>query len=258
MVADVRRLRECSPPSFVYGWHVTTPPTDASGHTGARWRRFRSSAWFQLILAFVVFGLLLALVAKPYAVPSGSMDNTLLPGDDVLVYRLAYLGSEPHTGDVIVFDADSSWGAQPAENPIKAALRWIGEVTGFGPTGTHTLVKRVIAGPGQTVGCCSADGRVIVDGHPLTEPYISNDLPYTPGTLDCATDPRSMRCFGPVVVPRGSYFVLGDNRANSSDSAFGCRGAPPERAGCFRWARSGDIVGRVVAIIWPPGRWRGI
>lgn len=222
------------------------------------WRRVRSSAWFQLVLAFVVFGLVLAFIAKPYAVPSGSMENTLKPGDDVLVYRLAYLGGGPHTGDVVVFDADSTWGSQPAESPLKATLRWIGEVTGFGPTGTHTLVKRVIAGPGQKVSCCSADGRVVVDGHPLEEPYVYDNLPFTPGSEDCTAKPRSLRCFGPVTVPKDSYLVLGDNRGNSSDSAFDCRGAPAGDTSCFRWAKGSQIVGRVVAIIWPPGRWRGM
>ena len=234
------------------------PSTTAAGGGRTGWRRFLSSAWFQLILAFVVFGLILAFVAKPYAVPSGSMENTLQPGDDVLVYRLAYLGSAPNTGDVVVFDADSTWGAQPAENPLKTALRWIGHVTGFGPTGTHTLVKRVIAGPGQTVGCCSAKGQVVVDGHPLDEPYASNNLPFQPATLDCSSKPRSTRCFGPVTVPKNSYLVLGDNRGNSSDSAFGCRGAPVGDTTCFRWAKRDQIVGKVVAIMWPLGRWRTI
>jgi signal peptidase I len=213
------------------------------------------SVWFQLILAFVVFGLILAFIAKPYAIPSGSMEKSLQPGDTVLVYRLAFLGSEPHTGDVIVFNADSTWGASPVEGPAKSALRWIGAMTGFGPTGTHTLVKRVIAGPGAKVSCCSADGRVVVDGHPLDEPYVDNNLAFAPGTLGCMS-PRSLRCFGPVTVPKNSYLVLGDNRANSSDTVFRCRGAPIEATSCFRWVKGDQIVGRVVAITWPPGRWR--
>jgi signal peptidase I len=235
---------------------MTGPASTSSSRGRLRWRRFSSSAWFQLILAFVVFGLVLAFIAKPYAVPSGSMENTLRPGDDVLVYRLAFLGGGPRTGDVVVFDADSTWGAQPAGSPLETALRWIGEATGFGPTGTHTLVKRVIAGPGQKVGCCSTEGQVVVDGHPLDEPYVSDNPLFEAGSLDCTSTPRSTRCFGPVTVPKSSYLVLGDDRGNSSDSAFDCRGAPPGDTACFRWAKGDQVVGKVVAILWPFSRWR--
>ena len=48
----------------------------------------------------------------------------------------------------------------PRTNPLKAALRWVGEVTGFGPSSPYTLVKRVIGAPGQTVECCSSEGAV--------------------------------------------------------------------------------------------------
>ncbi|KHK99297.1 hypothetical protein LK09_03130 [Microbacterium mangrovi] len=224
-----------------------------------RWRRVTGSAWFQLLLAFVVFGLILSFVAKPYVVPSASMQNTLQPGDRILVNRLAYVAAPPGDGDVIVFDADSTWDTGPATavNPIKAALRWVGEVTGFGPSGSHTLVKRIIGTPGQTVKCCSADGRVVVDGHPLDEPYVFQDFPFQPGTLDCTTTPASSRCFAAVTVPKDSYLMLGDHRSDSADSAYLCRsGFPPPE--CWRWAHRDDIVGKAVAVIWPIGRWSGL
>ncbi|MEW1976051.1 S26 family signal peptidase [Microbacterium profundi] len=103
--------------------------TDAPAASVSRpiWRRLVGSTWFHLIAAFVVVGLLLMFVAKPYLVPSASMESTLQPGDRVLVpsasmestlqprdrvlvNRLAYVGSEPATGDIIVFDANESWG----------------------------------------------------------------------------------------------------------------------------------------------------
>lgn len=214
------------------------------------------SAWFHLAAAFVVTGLLLSFVAKPYWVPSGSMEQTLIPDDRVLVNRLAFVGGGPSTGDIIVFDADETWSvaAAPAENPLKALLRRVGEWSGFGPTGTHTLVKRIIGTPGDTVECCSASGAVMVDGVALDEPYIQSDLAFEPGTLDCDTADRSYRCFGPVTVPDGAYLVLGDNRDASADSALYCR-APDSPEDCWRWARRDDIVGRAVAIIWPVTRW---
>lgn len=222
------------------------------------WRVILGSTWFHLIAAFVVAGLILSFVAKPYWVPSGSMENTLQPGDRILVNRLAFVGSEPTTGDIVVFDADEHWDSTPPASVdlIPGVLRWIGEVTGFGPSGPHTLIKRVIGAPGQTVECCSEDGELTVNGRPLDEPYVYNDFDFTPGVLDCESSPRSQRCFEAAEVPADSYLMLGDNRANSSDSAALCR---VENAGadCWRWATSSGIVGKAAAILWPFDRWRG-
>ncbi len=226
-----------------------------------RWRRVTGSFLFQLGAAFVVFGLILSFVAKPYWVPSGSMEQTLQVGDRVLVDRLAFIGGgAPRTGDVVVFDAGPEWSATPpsTENPVKTALRWLGEVTGFGPSGPHTLIKRVIAGPGQTVRCCSADGRLVIDGRPLDETYVFQDLPFVAGTLDCTTTPASPRCLPEVTVPKGSYLVMGDHRSNSSDGAVNCRGHTAPDASCWRWARSEEIVGRAVVVLWPVARWSGL
>lgn len=221
------------------------------------WRRLLGSTWFHLVAAFVVVGLLLTFVAKPYQVPSESMDPTLQTGDRLIVNRLAYVGTQPTTGDIIVFDADETWGAHStADAPWwKNAARWLGEVTGFGPSGPHTLVKRVIAGPGQVVECCDAAGALIVDGVPLDEPYVTANIPFDVGVLDCSSEPISLRCFDPVEVPAGSYLVLGDNRANSSDSAAQCRGSSSPDEACWRWATRDGVVGKVGAIFWPIGRW---
>ncbi|MGO4681148.1 signal peptidase I [Microbacterium sp. 2MCAF23] len=225
------------------------------------WRRVTGSFLFQMCAAFVVLGLILSFVAKPYWVPSGSMEQSLQVGDRVLVNRLAYVGgAQPHTGDIVVFDAGAAWDSAPASagSPLGAALRWIGEVTGFGPSGPHTLIKRVIAGPGQTVRCCSSDGRLIVDGKPLDEPYVFQDFAFHPRALDCTTPSMSQRCLPEVTVPAGSYLVLGDHRSNSSDGAAQCRGRTTPDAGCWRWARSEDIVGKAVVILWPVTRWSGL
>lgn len=222
-------------------------------------RRITGSVWFHLVLAFVVAGLFLSFVAKPYLVPSGSMEQTLQPGDRVLVNRLAYLAADPAPGDVIVFDADESWGSGSAANegPLKAVLRWIGEVTGFGPSGPHTLIKRVVATPGQTVRCCTAEGALIVDGEPIDESYIFEDLPFD-DALNCTTTPASSRCFEEVTVPPDSYLVLGDHRSVSGDSAIACRRPDAPSPGCWRWAKRDQIVGHAAAIVWPVGRWAGL
>jgi len=224
------------------------------------WRRITGSTWFHLIAAFAVMGLLLSFVAKPYWVPSGSMENTLQVGDRVLVNRLAYLGdSNPATGDVIVFDADQTWGEWSSndDDPLKAFLRTIGEVTGFGPSGPHTLIKRVIAGPGQTVRT-SENGTLLVDDRELDEPYVFEDWPFEPGVLDCSTAQTSQRCLPEVTVPEGAYLVLGDHRSRSADGAIQCRGQVEPNESCWRWAHDDDIVGKASVILWPVSRWSGL
>lgn len=226
----------------------------------ARWRRWLGSFWGQLILAVVVIGLILTFAVKPYAVPSASMEETLQPGDRVLVNRLAYRFGQPKGGDVVVFNAGQAWDSPSAEGQSRSVTMIIKDIwgwTGFGPTGSHTLVKRIIATGGQTASCCSADGAVVVDGTPLSEPYLGSNYPYTPGKLDCATTPRSLRCFGPVTVPEDSYLMLGDNRADSSDSAFQCRSRSSSATlprDCWRWATKDGIVGKASVILWPLDR----
>lgn len=223
------------------------------------WRRALNSGWFHILAAVVLTSLVLSFVAKPYSVPSGSMQATLEPGDRVLVNRLAYAAAGPAPGDILVFDAGEAWGLTEDvdEGPLRAVLRWIGETTGFGPSGPHTLIKRVIAGPGQTIRCCSDDGRIVRDGEPLDEPYVSSDLPFEPGVLDCRSTPVSMRCFDEVTVPDDAHLVLGDNRTNSADSAALCRGdsSTPD---CWRWVLRSEIVGKAVVILWPVTRWTAL
>ena len=223
------------------------------------WRPVVGSPWFHLAAAFLVTGLILSFVAKPYWVPTGSMETTLQPGDRVLVNRLAYVGASPGTGDIVVFDAGPTWDIEAASpsDPIRGVLRWIGEVTGFGPSSAHTLIKRVIGTPGQTVACCTDDGRLIVDGEPLDEPYVTNDLSFEADERDCTTTPRSARCFDEVEVPADSFLMLGDNRAYSSDSAAYCR-SEDAAADCWRWATRADVVGEAVALLWPITRWSSL
>lgn len=237
--------------------------TDAEMRRGTpRWRRWLGSFWGQLVLAVVVIGLVLSFVAKPYGVPSASMEDTLRPGDRVLVNRLAYRFGPPKAGDVVVFNAGSAWDSpssaqhRSVRSAIKSAWGW----TGFGPTGSHTLVKRIIAIPGQKASCCSVNGSVVVDGVPLQESYLGSNLPFTPGKLDCGTTPRSLRCFAQVTVPEDSYLMLGDNRADSSDSAFRCRSgaASPMPESCWRWATGDNVVGKVSVALWPRERIGGV
>ena len=113
----------------------------------------------------------------------------------------------------------------------------------------NDLVKRVIAVGGQTVECCDAQGRVMVNGVAIDEPYIQFDFPFEPGVLDCTTVPSSGRCFGPVTVPEGRLWMMGDNRSNSADSRVH---VGDENQGTIP---VDNVVGKARLIILPPSRW---
>jgi signal peptidase I len=101
------------------------------------WRRWLGSFWGQLILAVVVIGLILTFIAKPYAVPSASMEETLQPGDRVLVNRLAYRFSQPRDGDVVVFDAGQAWDGSVAAQQQRSIKSVIKEVWGLDRVRAH-------------------------------------------------------------------------------------------------------------------------
>jgi signal peptidase I len=161
-----------------------------------------------------------AEVAKPYRIPSASMEPTLhcaRPADGcragfndrVLVDRLTYRFRAPRRGEVVVFEA-----------PAQADRRC---------SNAGAYIKRLIGLPGEVVS--ERRGQVLVDGRPLREPYL---------------DPRSRDTFTRTWprVPPGNYFFMGDNRRDSCDSRVW--GTVPRSA----------IVGRVVATYWPPARLR--
>jgi signal peptidase I len=220
--------------------------------------RFRFA--LNLLVAFVVAGLIQSFVVKLYRVPSGSMEPTLQGsasgGDRILVNRLAYLGGSPEAGDVVVFTRPATWqpGATNDDGALGSALRAFGDLTGIGQGSELYLVKRVAARGGQTISCCDAQGRVQRNGVALDEPYVAKDLPFEPGHLDCVTATRSFRCFGPFTVPDGELVVLGDHRSASADSVIACRAATRATEQCVRTVPVGAVVGRVEARLWPLGR----
>lgn len=158
-------------------------------------------------------------VAKPYRIPSSSMEPTLhcaRPGawclagsnDRILVNRLAYDLESPKRGQIVVFTAP----------PATAKC-------GPGDSGS-TFVKRLIGLPGDTVS--ERNGFISIDGTPLAEPYVD------PAFRDHES--------GTWHVPAGHYFFLGDDRVHSCDSRVW--GSVPR----------GSLIGPVLLTYWPPGR----
>lgn len=237
---------------------VENPRTDAVT------TRRRVPSWLRettvlVVIALVLSVLLQTFVGRVYLIPSESMEPTLhgcagCTGDRIAVEKISYRFSDPRPGDVVVFRAPTdSWNvgysSTRSTDPIVHALQDAGAWTGLVAPDENTLVKRVVATGGQTVQCCDAHGRVEVDGQPLAEPYIAMDFPFVDNALDCTTIPASGRCFGPVAVPNGNLWVMGDNRSGSADSRAH---VTDELSGTVP---VGDIVGKARLIVLPPSRW---
>ncbi len=202
-------------------------------------RQPRKQGWrfvlLALVLAVAISGLVRSLWLDVYYIPSESMEPLLGTGDRILVSRTAYAAEPIRRGDVVVFDGRGSFaplssGKGPLVDAVSAASQW------FGLTGSDTTyVKRVIGVAGDHVRCCSADGRLTVNGQPIDEPYVY------PG------DEPSKQKFD-VVVPEGRLWLMGDHRSRSADSR-GLLGAPG--GGMVPVDR---VIGRPVQIVWPLDR----
>lgn len=176
---------------------------------------FRSLFAFpwNVFIAVIAFALLLRVFAiQMYSIPSGSMEPTLHVGDRILVEKVTKYARGIQRGDIVVFDGADVWTA---------------------PSASDDFVKRVVAVGGDHVQCCTNNGRIVVNGVPVDEPYLQQQ--------------GVTRRFNVVVQP-DRLWVLGDNREKSADSsAF--RGVPGGGS-----VPVNHVVGRVVAVIWPLSR----
>jgi signal peptidase I len=178
--------------------------------------------WLLTIVFAIAFILVFeAEVAKPYRIPSPSMEPTLhcarpaafclgSHSDRIIANRLAYRFENPKRGQIVVFTAPSS-----------------ASKCGSNDGGT-TFVKRLIGLPGETVS--ERNGLILVDGKSLSEPYVDPAL----RDHETGTWPR---------VAPAHYFFLGDDRANSCDSRVW--GAVPRSS----------LIGPAIVTYWPPNRW---
>jgi signal peptidase I len=178
--------------------------------------------WAVILMAVLLCTVLLrTYVVQSFYIPSGSMLPTLQVGDRIIVDKLSYDLHDIHRGDIVVF------ARPPLEDQEYA-----------------DLVKRVIGLPGETIS--SKDGKVYINGKQLKEPWLPPGPDSYTGAL-AGDDPHPQFDLpGPVHIPEGDYFVMGDNRTDSEDSRF------------FGPIPKSLIVGRAVAVIWPLGHIKGL
>ncbi|CDO10419.1 signal peptidase I [Mycolicibacterium cosmeticum] len=173
------------------------------------------------VLVLVTWALVLAFVGQEYRIPSVAMAPTVKPDDRVVVNKLAFRSHPPRPGDIVVLRAPAHWDVgYPSPRSANPVLRWTQDalaVFGFGAPDDHAIVTRVIAVGGQTVECRMETG-VTVDGAPIAQPYLDKTaLEVDPALLPCLGS-----AFGPVTVPAGRLWVMGDNRTHSADSRVYC------------------------------------
>nr|WP_239107100.1 signal peptidase I [Spirilliplanes yamanashiensis] len=201
-----------------------------------------------LVVAFCLAVLIRTFLVQAFFIPSGSMEETLLVGDRVLVNKVVYDMRDPLRGEVVVFRGPSTWEAEtptePLDNSFSAKFgRTIGDLVGVSRPGERDFIKRVIGLPGDRVACCDAQGRITVNDIGIDEPYIFEnsdpDAPPAPG--ECRS-----RQFAEVTISPGNMWVMGDHRLVSQDSR--CQGEVP----------IDNIIGRAFVIVWPSDRFDGL
>lgn len=170
-----------------------------------------------IITALILAMLIRAYIIQAFKIPSGSMTPTLLIGDHILVNKFLYgtkipfsgkrvfMFKKPERGDIIVF--------KYPENPSK------------------DFIKRVVAAEGDVIE--SKNKMIHVNGSKVNEPYARHtDSSMRPMGIE----PRDN--FGPVIVPKDKYFVMGDNRDQSYDSRY------------WGYVDIKDVKGKALILYW--------
>ena len=190
--------------------------------------------WFETFVFVIVMVIIIRyFICEIRWIPSGSMKPTLIEGDRIIVERVTHFFKKPQRGDILVF-------YPPFVKINKTPLGILARRTGIGCNDV-AFIKRVIGLPGDKVEVKKYhDGKyaVLINDKPLKEDYILSENDYIP----CS---ETMYC-GPMIVPQGKYFMMGDNRGNSEDSRFW--GFLPEHR----------IVGRAITVFWPLNRIKSI
>ncbi len=176
---------------------------DTTGRENWSLARWLGETVLLLGLAFLLATGIKTFVVQPFVIPTGSMQPTVEINDRVFYNKFIYRFEDPESGDIVVFDNPDDPGGTP-------------------------LTKRVIAVGGQTVEIL--DGYVYVDGVQIDEPYID----------PARRDDRTLG--GPIEIPEGYVWLMGDNRAHSGDSRI------------FGPQPADNVQGKAFVIYWPLDR----
>jgi signal peptidase I len=194
------------------------PADDQRRGLHAQITRFRKNPLVDLVLtlavAVVIAYVVQLVIVKPYRIPSGSMERTFHIGDRVLAARFLYHFEDPHRGDILMFHPNGVGDQALPGTHVSSA----------------TFTKRLIGLPGDWVSAVNGEVRICTGRttgcSPLKESYVSS-------TQDE---------FGPIHVPAGHYFMMGDNRQDSDDSRD------------WGTITRSQIIGRAFMTYWPPDR----
>lgn len=211
-----------------------TSGEDEEEERGGFLRALRETAII-VVSALILSALVRAFLVQAFFVPSSSMEDTLLISDRIIASKITTSLSGVDRGEIVVFKDPGGWLPEPPppEGGLRGVIRTGLTFIGLIPSDSgKDLVKRVIGLGGDRVQCCDAQGRILVNGTALDEPYIIG--PTTQVLFD-------------VMVPPDSMFVMGDNRGNSRDSRFHLE----QENGAVPLA---NVVGRVVFVVWPFNR----
>jgi signal peptidase I len=190
-----------------------------------------------LLSALLISFLIKSFLLRSFYIPSGSMFETLQINDRIVVNELVPNVVPLQRGDVVVFKDPGGWlSFKPTKKPttpVGQMSEWLLSVTGLSaPDNDQHLVKRVIGVGGDHVVCCDAKKRITINGKSITEPYVAKGSDASRTDFD-------------VTVPKGSFWVMGDNRGNSQDSRY-----HPDAPG-KGFVASKYVVGRAFIISWP-------
>lgn len=177
--------------------------------------------WIEsFIIAFILAMIIRIFIIEPFKIPTGSMRDTLLEGDMILVNKFIYGAKIPFTGIRL------SGVRKPKRADVIVFI--------YPEDSKKNFIKRLIALPGETVEI--KNGTIYINDRPVLEPVFNQRYYYNKGDFGREGEK--------ITVPEDNFFVLGDNSASSKDSRY------------WGFVPGKNILGEAIVIFWPPPRVR--